>query len=932
MGLQITVRHGRVLMLIVSVLLLAGGVSGAVAGADSAPPDDLTAGPTSSDVSTGNGTQDVLVYFEPATSGDDFNAMGDHAASDITVDRLTEHARTTQEPLEQYAAETAGVSVKRSFWLGNAALITVDEDRLSTADLSEIDGVERVGPNAEVRINTTARDGGAAASPVPARPPNAGMAPPPFSPPESQLTTRASVSVSANDVTYGLDQINVPAVWNEYRTRGERTTIAVLDTGVDPDHPDIELSAWGDWDPLGNERTTEPKDYGAHGTHVSATVSGGNASGTHIGVAPETKLHHGAVLTDCGRSSCTGTGAQILAGMQWAVERDADVISMSFGAEGYEDGFIRPVRDAQNAGTMVVSAAGNAGDNTSNSPGNIYNVTSVGASDQNREIADFSSGELVDWPDPPADWPDEYIVPTVAAPGVSVYSAVPDDSYSLMSGTSMAVPHVSGAAALIQSGTETELSPPEIKQALMETATKPESESPDQDTRYGHGIIDTKAAIDSVMPQFELAITSTNLPVVEGEPLELDVTVTNTGAVNGTQWITLDLDGEQADATELALDGGDSQTVTLKRETDIGDAGEYTATIASENTSVSTTVAVRERGTFLSITETNSPVFVNDTLLVNVTTESTIPGTESHLLQLRTNDTVRGEKTITLEQWENTSTQLAWQTTPTDRGEHTLTVSSASDSDSVPVSVEKPGNFSVDLERTNGPVAEGETLTVNATVQNLGNGTATQSITLLANDTERSTKLITLAPGASTTASLSWLTTGGDAGDHAITVASEDDTDTGIVSVSETEPITVDITGTNAPITENETLSVNATLTNNGTENTTQLIRLLADGVEYNSTTVSLDPGNTTTVKLEWETKQGDTGERLLTVASVHHASMTNITIKSAEPTVGDYANSKKIIDTSGLRTAIRDWRADKITTSLLRDVIVAWRGGELIG
>ena len=278
-------------------------------------------------------------------------------------------------------------------------------------------------------------------------------------------------------------------------------------------HPDLDLrnenpgdptypGGWAEFDSSGNRVTgSEPKDYGNHGTHVSGTVAGGNASGTAVGVAPETELMHAAVLTDCSSGDCVGTFSQIISGMEWAVDNDADVISMSLGADGNFEQFIDPVRNAQSQGTFVVASAGNNGEGTSGSPGNVYDSLSVGASDSNEDIDSFSSGEVIDtdqdWGSPPSDWPDEYVVPDVAAPGVFVESTLPNDNYGTKSGTSMAAPHVSGTAALMISAAGEDLSPDEIRFALQTTARKPDGwGEPDdeRDTRYGFGIIDARNA------------------------------------------------------------------------------------------------------------------------------------------------------------------------------------------------------------------------------------------------------------------------------------------------------------------------------------------------------------------------------------------------------------------------------------------------------
>jgi hypothetical protein len=171
----------------------------------------------------------------------------------------------------------------------------------------------------------------------------------------------------------------------------------VLDTGVDADHPDIDLASdgWVEFDASGERLDTEPHDSSGHSTHVTGIVAGGNASGRYVGVAPEARLLYGKVLDD------GGTFAQITAGIEWALERDADVISMSFGIPAnddsvYEEAFIEPIRTASEAEAVVVTSSGNTGQGATGSSGNVYDAVAVGAVDDDGEVAAFSSGETVD--------------------------------------------------------------------------------------------------------------------------------------------------------------------------------------------------------------------------------------------------------------------------------------------------------------------------------------------------------------------------------------------------------------------------------------------------------------------------------------------------------------------------------------------------------
>jgi subtilisin family serine protease len=412
------------------------------------------------------------------------------------VDALKEHADSTQDVVTSYADENSGVTVLNDFWITNAVIVELDTSEANVEELAELDGVQKVIENFEVEL---------------------------VEPDE----TASEDDIGTMDATYGLEQINATEAWDQGYL-GDDATVSVLDTGVDASHPDLDVSKFAEFDQNGDVTSTNPRESDSqsnHGTHVSGTVSGGDASGTSIGVAPEVELLNGLVL-DGGR----GSAGAILGGMEWSVENGADVISMSLGSEGATPFFIDPVRNAQDAGTMVIAASSNSGEGTSGSPGNVYDSLSVGASNDQRNIADFSSGEEIDtqsaWgSDAPADWPSSYVVPDVAAPGVETLSANTGGEYAKISGTSMATPHVSGAVALLidaaaDNGMEfgQDFGIEEVTEALEETAVKPDGEPEGKDIRYGAGIIDVPAAIDYLVdsppPEGDLNFEITN---AEGE-------------------------------------------------------------------------------------------------------------------------------------------------------------------------------------------------------------------------------------------------------------------------------------------------------------------------------------------------------------------------------------------------------------------------------
>ncbi|MGW2051914.1 S8 family serine peptidase, partial [Streptomyces sp. NPDC001858] len=244
-------------------------------------------------------------------------------------------------------------------------------------------------------------------------------------------------------------QIGAPEAWAAGHT-GQGVDVAVLDTGVDSEHPDFKGRIAATHSFVPDQNVT---DRNGHGTHVASTIGGTGAAsgGKERGVAPGADLHIGKVLSDDG----VGQDSWVLAGMEWAaVEQNADIISMSLGSNTPSDG-TDPLSEAVDrlsaeTGALFVVAAGNAGaPNTIGGPGAADAALTVGAVDSSDDVAWFSSqGPRVG---------DGGLKPEITAPGVEVlaarsqYAPEGEGSYQALSGTSMATPHVAGAAALLLS-------------------------------------------------------------------------------------------------------------------------------------------------------------------------------------------------------------------------------------------------------------------------------------------------------------------------------------------------------------------------------------------------------------------------------------------------------------------------------------------------
>jgi subtilisin family serine protease len=375
-----------------------------------------------------------------------------------------------------------------------------------------------------------------------------------------------------------VPQIGAPAAWEAGFT-GEGVTVAVLDTGVDTAHPDLAGKVA---EARNFSETTEAGDTVGHGTHVASTIAGSGAAsgGKYKGVAPDATLISGKV---CETNFCSESA--MLAGMEWAAaEKDATVVNFSIG--GFDGPEIDPLEEAINTltaehGTLFVVAAGNSGSSngTVESPGSAEAALTVGAVDKSEEIADFSSRG------PRAG--DDGLKPDITAPGVDIVAAKAagtamgepvGDHYTTASGTSMATPHVAGAAALLAQQ-HPDWKAGSLKSTLM-AAAKPNPAL----TAYqqGAGRVDVARAIAQ-------SVTTDPVSLSYGRPLwphndDAPVAKTVTYHNGGTADVTLDLavaaigpDGEAApaglftpSATTLTGPAGGQAQVTVTSDTRVG--------------------------------------------------------------------------------------------------------------------------------------------------------------------------------------------------------------------------------------------------------------------------------------------------------------------------------------------------------------------------
>ncbi|WP_405665237.1 S8 family serine peptidase [Streptomyces sp. NBC_00055] len=337
-------------------------------------------------------------------------------------------------------------------------------------------------------------------------------------------------------------QIGTPAAWEAGLT-GKGVKVAVLDTGVDLTHPDLK------------DRVSETKsfiegqevaDRNGHGTHVSSTVGGSGAAsdGKEKGVAPDSTLAVGKVLSDQG----SGTESQIIAGMEWAAKDvHARIVSMSLGSSEGSDG-TDPMAQAVNTlskdtGALFVIAAGNAGGpGTIGSPGAADSALTIGAVDSADKRAYFSSqGPRLG---------DNALKPDLSAPGVNILAArsqlvTGSGPYTSMSGTSMATPHVAGVAALLAQK-HPDWTGQQLKDGLMSTSKQIDGTS----YEVGAGRVDVPAAVSAQITATGSAdLGFVSWPYEGNKPVTRTLTYSN----SSDRPVTLGLSAEGAPAGVVAL-------------------------------------------------------------------------------------------------------------------------------------------------------------------------------------------------------------------------------------------------------------------------------------------------------------------------------------------------------------------------------------------
>jgi subtilisin family serine protease len=262
-----------------------------------------------------------------------------------------------------------------------------------------------------------------------------------------KLSARISACASINSpqiIPWGIARVKAPLVWKI--TEGSPVRVAVLDTGI-AKHPDLRVIK------SFNTITKNPvRDLNGHGTHVAGTIAALQNSFGVVGVAPKARLY----AVKAFNSNGTAYTSDIIQGIAWCIRNRMKVINMSFGLTEFSASLRQIIRKANRQGIVMVASCGNSGKNSGSIdyPARFPETIAVAAATENNQIASFSSrGAGIN----------------VAAPGEDICSTYLNNSYTMMSGTSMAAPHVTGTVALLLSR-RPKLSPAAVKARLQKTA------------------------------------------------------------------------------------------------------------------------------------------------------------------------------------------------------------------------------------------------------------------------------------------------------------------------------------------------------------------------------------------------------------------------------------------------------------------------------
>lgn len=293
-----------------------------------------------------------------------------------------------------------------------------------------------------------------------------------------------SIQDAMQKAGWNITAFDLPSAWS--KSKGEGVKIAVIDTGVDLDHPDLVKNVLPGFNFI--DPSAQPWDDNHHGTHVAGIIAAENNDIGMVGVAPLAKVIPIKVLDRCGNGSLVNVSK----GIRWAVdEGKADLICMSLGSPNPVQEVRKAVQYAESKGVVCFVAAGNSGRTKKIFyPAEYPETVAIGSIDENLNRSSFSNtGENLDF----------------MAPGNRIFSTVPDNWYAVLSGTSMAAPFATGIAALVLShvrngGSKIKLENSEDYRNAFRDHTIPITDELLKDQKFyqGFGILEPKRLFEAL--------------------------------------------------------------------------------------------------------------------------------------------------------------------------------------------------------------------------------------------------------------------------------------------------------------------------------------------------------------------------------------------------------------------------------------------------
>ena len=419
-------------------------------------------------------------------------------------------------------------------------------------------------------------------------------------------------------LTWNVEKINTTIFWN--LSKGEGVKIAILDTGIDYNHPDLGgcfglgCKVAGGYDFVNED--DDPMDDVGHGTGIAGIIAAENNSIGIIGIAPEAELYAVKVMDEDG-----GYLYDILDGLDWCLNNSMDIVVMSFGSEDYSPSLENKSNDLYSEGILLVAAAGNEGDDNLETDNITYparhgTVIAVGSTDINDVRASSSS-----------DGPELEL----SAPGSQVIMTYLNGTYGFWSGTSFAAPHVAGAAALLLSYNQS-YTPDDVREILRNTSVDLGKEG--KDNLYGYGRVDLGNAYDYFVFHKAENSTTITIPTTTTSTTTITTTTTSTTTTTTTQkptttstsTTTISTSTTTTSSTTTTETTSSTTTTTIPTTTSSTTTSSTSSTTTTSTTTTSTTIPTTTSSTTTSSTSsttTTSTTTTSSTTIPTTTTSST---------------------------------------------------------------------------------------------------------------------------------------------------------------------------------------------------------------------------------------------------------------------------------------------------------------------